>query len=89
MKIIDRIRVAGKAFRSGEYWESVIHGQNSSSGASVTEESSLKYSAMWASLNLTTGTMSTIPLQLFKRTETGRELYRDMPLYKVLHHSLC
>jgi len=75
----------GAAFRNGEYWERVIHGVESASGANVTEDTSITLSAVWAAMVLITDTMSTVPLQLFRRTADGREVLRDDQLYSVLH----
>ncbi len=57
----------------------------SASGVDVSESSSITLSAVWAALVLISETMSTVPLQVFKRTNEGRDLYRDHPLYTVLH----
>lgn len=57
----------------------------SQSGVSVSEGSSITLSAVWAALVLISETMSTVPLQVFRRTNEGRDLYRDHPLYTVLH----
>lgn len=83
MKFRNRLKIASKVFRSGTYWQQVISEIKSSSD--VSEDNSLNYAAVWAAMELTTDTMSTVPLQVFKRTDKGRELHRDYQLYKVLH----
>jgi HK97 family phage portal protein len=85
MKIVDRLKAAGRAFRGGEYWEMMLANPESVSGASVSYNNSLSLSAVWSAMILITETMSTIPLQLFRRTDDGRELLRDNQLYGILH----
>jgi HK97 family phage portal protein len=65
---------------------SLLRGNSASkSGVMVTGDTSLSYSAVWAAMVLISETMSTVPLQVFKRTDKGREVYREHPLYSVLH----
>jgi HK97 family phage portal protein len=54
----------------------------------VTESSVLGLSAAWASLNLLVGTAGSLPLMLYRdRSNGGREVARDHPLYRILHDS--
>lgn len=89
MKFSTRIKIALTAFRSGENpWsilQAIADGQTGKSGVSVTDSTSLNYSAVWAAMSLITETMSTVPLQIFQRTNTGREVMRNHPLYSILH----
>ena len=77
-----------KENRSGVDWDilnALIRGNSTKSGRSVNETTALNFSAVWAALILITETMSTIPLQLFRKTDRGREVYREHPLYRILH----
>ena len=71
------------------YWETLLQiatkGGSSSAGVAVSETSSMTMSAVWNALTLISETMSTVPLQIFRKTDEGRELYTDHPLYAVLH----
>jgi len=88
MKISTRIKSAYQAFRSGEYWQVLIDQANFNkvkSGVAVNDSTALTYSAVWAAMSLITETMSTVPLQVFQRTDKGREVLRDHSLYDILH----
>ena len=84
-----KIRNLFKREVRGDSWATLLEmlkgGGVSNAGVNVNKDSSLAYSAVWAALVLISETMSTVPLQVFKRTENGREVYRDHPLYTVLH----
>ncbi len=85
MSIATRIKAA---FRSRTHWDVVsqlLKSQQSSSGVSVNETTAMNSSAVWNALTLISETMSTVPLQVFRKTEEGRELYTSHPLYPVLH----
>src|SRR5690606_7216019 len=45
----------------------------------------LRLSAAWACVTLLSDTIATLPLSLYRRTDTGRELAREHPLYRVVH----
>ena len=86
MKISTRIKAGITAFRSGEYWKIMMDNNiKGKSGVTVNEDSAVTFSAFWQGMELITETLSTIPLQVFKRTDNGREVYYDHPLYSVLH----
>lgn len=56
-------------------------------GEVVTESSVLSLSAVWACTNLLSGTISSLPLMVYRRVNSEREVFRDHPLYAVLHDS--
>lgn len=57
-------------------------------GVSVSAQNSLTLSAVWGCVGLLSGTLSSLPLQVFKVAEDGaRTMLRDHPLYMVLHDS--
>lgn len=54
----------------------------------VTEASVLGLSAAWACVNLLAGTISSLPLMVYRtRADGARTVARDHPLYRVLHDS--
>ena len=86
MKIIDRIRAAGKAFRSTEYWQLLVNNAgNEYAGVTVSEKTAKNYSPVFACVSLASETLSTLPLGLYERTKEGRRPRTDMPLYRILH----
>lgn len=57
-------------------------------GEVVTEKSVMALSAAWACVNLISGTISSLPLMVYKNSANGeREVAKDHALYKVLHDS--
>lgn len=85
MKIKNLFKREARSDNWATLLEMLKSGGASKSGVQVTKDSSLAYSAVWAALVLISETMSTVPLQVFRRTGNGREVYRDHPLYTVLH----
>lgn len=57
-------------------------------GEAVTDSSVLSLSAAWACVNLICGTIASLPLMVYRRDSKGnREVFRDHPLYRLLHDS--
>ncbi len=57
-------------------------------GEPVTDSSVLSISSAWACINLLSGTIASLPLMIYRRDANGvREVYRDHPLYRLLHDS--
>ena len=62
--------------------------QASDSGEIVTEASSLALSSVWACANLISGTISSLPFEVYRSNREGfNEADRRHPLYRVLHDS--
>ena len=51
----------------------------------VTPETALTFSAVYASIRVISETISSLPLNYYKRTERGRELYKESPLFYMCH----
>lgn len=57
-------------------------------GVPVTADNSMSLSAVWGCVNLISGSISSLPLQLYRGGDDGdRVMLRDHPLYRVLHDS--
>jgi HK97 family phage portal protein len=57
-----------------------------SSGVSVNEDTALNYSAVWQATQLIAGTIASLPLLFYRRRrDGGRDVYREHPLYRLLH----
>lgn len=57
-------------------------------GEVITERNVLALSAVWACVNLISGTISSLPLMVYRtNTDGSREPASDHPLYNVLHDS--
>lgn len=76
----------GKTIRlsDGAFWGQLIGGQ-SSSGKSVSVDTAMRVSAVWACVRLIAETIATLPLGLYRRLPDGsREMDTGHPLYSVL-----
>lgn len=63
-------------------------GMPADAGVPVTANSSLSLSAVWGCVNLIAGTISSLPLQVYRGNDEGaRDILRDHSLYAVLHDS--
>ncbi|WP_374832968.1 phage portal protein [Paenochrobactrum pullorum] len=57
-------------------------------GEIITERNVLALSAVWACVNLISGTISSLPLMIYRTNADGsRDVASDHPLYAVLHDS--
>lgn len=72
--------------REKEGW--ISDGQRGDAGEIVTEQSIMALSAVWACVNLLSGTISSLPLMVYRTGKNGaREVAKDHPLYRILHDS--
>jgi HK97 family phage portal protein len=72
--------------REKEGW--VSEGNRGDAGETVTESSVLALSAVWACVNLLSGTISSLPLMVYRTGKDGaREVAKGHSLYRILHDS--
>jgi HK97 family phage portal protein len=62
-------------------------GRTSDAGETVNDKTALSLSAVWGCTNLLAGTISSLPLMVYRGSGAGREIAKDHPLYRVLHDS--
>lgn len=63
-------------------------GSTGYAGEAVTESSVLAISAAWACINLLAGTISSLPLMVYRTQSNGaRHVDQEHPLYRLLHSS--
>ena len=62
-----------------------VTGGKSSSGISVTPNSALKYTPVWAAVNIISGVLGYLPLFVYKRTDDGKEKDPSNRQFKKLH----
>lgn len=60
-------------------------GSAASAGVSISEQSALNYSAVWAAVSIISSDVASLPLILYKRAGRGKERFDAHPLYRVLH----
>ncbi|CCE96160.1 Portal protein GP3 [Sinorhizobium fredii HH103] len=83
-KMADTIRRL--TIREPDGW--ISNGQIGDAGESVTERSVMALSAVWACVNLIAGTISSLPLMVYRTGADGtRTIAADHPLYRLLHDS--
>tara|TARA_R110000751_G_scaffold65483_1_gene133929 strand:+ start:2200 stop:3408 length:1209 start_codon:yes stop_codon:yes gene_type:complete len=88
MKLIDRFKAAivrSLSLREPDGWTG--GGRASDAGEIVTEGSVLALSAVWACTNLLSGTISSLPLMVYREEDGKREAAKDHALYRILHDS--
>ena len=66
------------------FWRE-LSGASSASGQSVTADSMLSLSAVWACTRLISETIATLPLSMYERTTTGKRIATQHPLHTLLH----
>ncbi len=88
MGLVDRVKasiVRRLSIATPEGWQS--EGQTADAGEVVTEASVMALSSVWACVNLLSGTVSSLPLTVYKRVDGVRKAYPNHPLYRLLHSS--
>jgi len=60
-------------------------GSQSLAGENITEETALTYSAVWNAITLYSGTVSTLPLHLFKKSQKTKVFADKLPLFRVMY----
>jgi HK97 family phage portal protein len=89
--LLDRVRLAYRGFTLPSLvgtWEYLLadYGRGSTAGISVSEESALRFSPVWAGVSILSRDIAKLPLVLFKNLPNGgKERYTTHPLYRVLH----
>lgn len=80
----DVLSVADK--KQARLWGKLLSGGENWAGKNVSVDSALQMSAVWACVRLTSETVGTLPLMLYRRhADGGREVAAEHPLYALLH----
>lgn len=66
-------------------WKTLFGEWNSVAGVTVTSETALEVPAVWCAVNFIAGTLAALPLQVFTKSEGGRDTADKDPLYAILH----
>lgn len=69
----------------GAAWRSLFDAWNSAAGVTVNVETALGVPAVWCAVNFLANTVASLPMQLFKKGENGRDAATSDPLYALLH----
>lgn len=63
----------------------IVSANGASSGASVTSDTALKVSAVYACVKVIAETLASLPLMLYRHVGDGKEAATDHPAYSLLH----
>jgi HK97 family phage portal protein len=82
-----RVRVRASGIATPEKWlvDWFNGGQESASGVTVTEDTALQASAVFACVKVLAESVSSLPLIMYQRLERGKERANQHPLYGILH----
>lgn len=88
MGLLDKIRSFGRrdaptVITGAELLQ--IFGTDTASGERITERTSAQQVAVYACVRVLTESIASLPLLLYKRTETGKQRATDHPLYPLIH----
>ena len=59
---------------------------STTSGKTVNERTALQTTAVYACVRILSETLASLPLHLYKYTDSGKEKATDNPLYRLLHN---
>ena len=66
-------------------WRSLLGEWNGVEGVTVTADTALEVPAYWCGVNFISATYASLPLQVFQKTEKGRDTIEKDSLYSILH----
>lgn len=66
-------------------WRTLMSEWHGVAGVNVTYETAIEVPAVWCAVNFIAGTIASLPLQVFKKGDKGRETVDNDPLYGILH----
>jgi HK97 family phage portal protein len=71
---------------AGSVIAEVLRGTQTASGAHVNVDSAMRVAAVYACVRVISETIGSLPLHVYQRRNTGgKTIYREHPLYKLLH----
>lgn len=66
-------------------WRSLLGDWHNVAGVVVTADTALEVPAIWAAINFISSTIASLPLQVFAKTDKGRDTANGDTLYPILH----
>jgi len=76
----------GGSPQTPQYWVRKMFGAaETSSGIQVDEDKALSYSAIWAAINIISGALGFLPMKIYRRKGSDKELDAKHSSYKLLH----
>jgi HK97 family phage portal protein len=84
-KFLNAIKTGGGNPQAPQYWLKKLFGANTTiSGMEMSEDIALKYSAVWAAVNIISGAVGFLPLLTHKRVGEGKERAVNHKVYDLL-----
>ena len=71
--------------RPPSWIDDMLSDYESMSGVKVSEESSLKFAAVWAAVKVLSESSAQIPYQIYRRVGPNKEIYKAHPCYNLIH----
>jgi HK97 family phage portal protein len=68
-----------------DFWYTRLYDSSTVAGISITEDTALSFSAVYACVKRLAESVGSLPLPIYRRTEGGREKDVKNPLYRILH----
>ncbi|MBC7149009.1 MAG: phage portal protein [Rhizobium sp.] len=66
-------------------WHSLMGEWHNVAGVTVTHETALEVPAVWCAINFISNTIASLPLQVFRKADKGRDTVEGDQLYGILH----
>ena len=68
-----------------DVWDLIDRSSLSTAGVSVTEQSALRFSAVWACIHVISEDVATLPLFVYERLDRGKRRVPEHPLHSIMH----
>ena len=69
-----------------EAWDAFLAGNPSATGVRVTRELALTYAPWWRGIDLLSNSFAKLPLEVYKKTPSGRKPDEKHPAYRLIRH---
>jgi HK97 family phage portal protein len=84
--IYNAIKTGGGNPQSPQYWLQKLFGRNVTvTGIEMDEDTALRYSAVWAAVNIISGAVGFLPIIAYKQSGKSKERLTKHPVAKLMH----
>lgn len=83
-QIKNAVKLTGGNPASPQYWVKKLFGHSGDMIIDVNEDSALKYSAVWAAVNIISGAVGFLPLIPYQRFNNGKKRIYDHDIFKII-----
>jgi len=71
--------------RPPSWLDELLTSYDTDTGLKINQETSLKYSAVWAAVKVLSESTAQLPYHIYKRDGANKEIYRDHYAYQIVH----